>query len=125
MKEEHHKLDAGAPILISIVAGILSTVIAINIGGGPRSGYSIWLSYSYPALLVLAVFLGYKWPDRAWRYGVIAVISSYVTALFILPGAANLLPFQIILEAIYSIPAAFSGWLGSRWSNTKGKVEKN
>ncbi len=116
------------PLLISILAGALSTplayfyVLAVNQGAG--EAYSVWLWCMYPILLVLAVFLGYRWSFRAWQYGVLAVISSYMSALIIIPGVGSLLPVEISAELFYSIPAGIAGWLGGRVSDKRQKGQK-
>ncbi len=111
------------PIIISIVCGALSTPLAyfslVAVERGTEAAYSVWLWYMYPVLLLISVFLGYRWPFKAWQYGVLAIISSYISAFVIIPGVGSLLPFEIIMELLYSIPAAIAGWLGEHMSKRK------
>ena len=105
------------PLLASLLAGFLSTpftyFLALVFGLGAGAAYSIWLTVMYPVLMILVFFLGYQWPFKARQYGFLAVMSSYVGALIFIPGAGNLLPFEIVAQLFYSIPAVFAGWLGA------------
>jgi len=115
------KQSRSVPILVSVIAGGASTplayAIALALGRGNEAAYSIWLWFMYPALLVMSAFLGYRWPSGAWQYGFIAVVVSYIGALIVVPGAGNLLPFEIIAELLLSLPAAYAGRLGANLRN--------
>ena len=115
------------PLIVSLLVGFLSTpfayLLALAFERGADAAYSIWLIGMYPILIIIVFFLGYRWPINAGQYGFIAVISSYVGALVVIPGAGNLLPLEIIMELLYSIPASFSGWLGAYLSRKNKGVK--
>lgn len=116
------KQGRSLPVFLSVIAGGVSTplayAIALAVGRGGDAAYSVWLWFMYPTLLVIAAFLGYRWPSGSWQYGFIAVVVSYVAALIVVPGAGNMLPFEIIAELIYSLPAAYAGRFGANLRNT-------
>jgi hypothetical protein len=110
-----------APALTTIGALIFGMVIwgppiAINllIGGTPNNAWTLWYVFGYPAILLVAWMLGRRTQNGAWRFGAIAVASSYVSALVFVPQTGSLLPFEIVWMSVLATFAAISGAFGSR-----------
>lgn len=118
MNNDFYNFIYKRPTIVSILVGSITTpivyMIALSIGRGTAAAHSIWLATMYPAILLFTAFYSVNSPNGLSKCGVIAIFSSYFTALMIMPEAGNLLPLEIIYHFILSIPAWFIGYFIAR-----------
>ncbi len=108
-----------SPYLLAVVCGALIMVVLASIAGGRELLHSgFFFVAGVPAGMAMAAVFAWRWPQRAWSYGVaVALGQSLMT--FILAGAfGSLLPVTLLLFLVLTVPMAFSGgvagWLQRR-----------
>ena len=67
---------------------------------------SFWWWFGFPAMLVASWLLGMRFRYKAWRLGVLMMLTNMVIAFAFVPGAGNLLPFAIVIYAVMTVPCA-------------------
>jgi hypothetical protein len=65
---------------------------------------SLYWGVAYPLSIALAAVLGYRVPDRPWRWG-LAVMLAQAVALAASGSDFGLLPLGLVLFAVLSLPA--------------------
>ena len=81
--------------------------------------WSMWFWLGYPALLVCMFFVGYRSKQASWLDALVALASSYLIAILVIPGTGNMLPFEIALVLLLVIPAAVAVRMGRRLQSEK------
>ena len=88
------------------------------LGLGSLNG--LWYAVAYPLMMAAAFFLSRWHPNRPWLLAASAVFVSYVTALIVVPGTGNLLPFEVAIMAVLTVPLAFVAKSGAKyWVNAQ------
>jgi hypothetical protein len=94
------------------------------VGFGSLNG--LWYAVAYPLMMGATFFVSRWHPGKPWLLAASAVLVSYVTALIVVPGTGNLLPFEVAIMAVLTVPLAFiakSGakyWMNSHHANVGG-----
>ena len=68
---------------------------------------------AYPLSIVLAGVLGYRFPERPWRWA-LAVMLAQAVMLALTGGDFSMLPLGLILFAILALPAAGLALIAAR-----------
>ncbi len=101
-------IDQGSPrrpYALAIGGGLLLWWLTAAVAGVREAWDSglYWLA-GYPLSLALAGWLGYRFPDRPWRWG-LSVMLAQSLALALTAGGFGLLPLGLILFSILALPA--------------------
>ncbi len=75
----------------------------------------VYWKVGYPLAVILSGVLGYVWPDRAWRWGLV-VMFSHAIGMTARGAGMDLLPMGLILLGVLSLPAARLAVLAARLS---------
>jgi hypothetical protein len=84
-----------------------------DLGLGSING--LWYAAAYPLMMVAPFFLSRWHPRRPWLLAIAMVLASYVTALSVVPGTGNLLPFEVAIMAGLTLPIAFAAKSGAKY----------
>jgi hypothetical protein len=75
-----------------------------------------WLGY--PLMIASAGALGFAFPRRPWRWGMLIVGGQLVWSFIGVAGQAVLLPFALLIFLVLSLPCVLAGCLGA-WLHRK------
>ncbi|HXR56877.1 MAG TPA: hypothetical protein VN858_08750 [Casimicrobiaceae bacterium] len=104
-------LAAGAGAGIWLVATLVS---------GRREAWdasSYWTSF-YPLALAASAWLGYRYPNRSWRWPLILFAAQFVTMCLLAREAGSLWPLGLALFGVLALP----GVVVSRMAARRGRV---
>ena len=86
---------------------------------GLGSVNGLWYAVAYPLMIGAAFFVSRWHPRRPWLLAASVVLASYLTALIVVPGTGNLLPFEVAIMAVLTVPLAFVAKSGAKhWTNS-------
>jgi hypothetical protein len=100
-------------ILVGASGAILLYWLHVNLGFSSRQYMVFWLRFCYPVFLLCSLLFAFADPRAPWRLPVLMMVSFYVGTLFLLPGAGELLLFEILLIAILTVPGIAVAYLGA------------
>jgi hypothetical protein len=104
------------PYAITIIGGMVLWTLTAAIGGRtePWDTHGYW-SVAYPLSIALSAVLGYVFPIRAWRWG---LLLTFMQAGVMIIGGAGLgmLPIGLALLGILSLPAVAAASLAAKVS---------
>src|SRR5476651_293125 len=88
-------------------------IATVRLGWPGNDAWILWFWIGYPLLLLSSLFAGYKLGTGV--RGPIAILGSYIAALFLIPHTGNLLPFELVFMGVLSVPAAIAELIGGRF----------
>ena len=74
--------------------------------------------FGYPLMITSAGALGFSFPFRPWRWGLLIVVTQLIWAFVGVMGQAILLPFALLIFLILGIPCVLASHLGA-WISRK------
>ena len=90
---------------IAIVGGALLWIVTAIISGRSEAwDSSLYWMLAYPLSICLAGILGYRFPKKAWRWG-LAVMFAQAVVLAIASSSLGLLPLGLMMFAVLALPA--------------------
>ena len=114
-----------AKYLLLIIAGLLLILLSSRIQhvAPPQSGeyyYSGFLRNNYTVLtacifLIVGLLMGYYFKLNPWLSGISLVLIFPITAFYeatVYRGSHNLIPFELVVYLLWSIPAIAGIYLG-------------
>lgn len=104
---------------IAIVGGALLW-LAATLVRGKREAWdsSLYWTVAYPLSIVLAGWLGCRYPKKPWRWG-LSILLAQAVALAFTGGDYSMLPLGMILFAVLSLPAICLAYAGARLGSRK------
>lgn len=89
---------------LAIGGGVLLWVATMAVGGRREAWDSrlYWIA-AYPLAIALAAWLGYRFPRRAWRWG-LAIMLGQAVMLAVTSLEFGMLPLGFIVFAILALP---------------------
>ena len=104
----------------AIAGGALLWLMAA-VAGGKREAWdaSVYWTVAYPLGIALAGVLGYRVPEKAWRWG-LAVMWAQALVLMVSGSDFGLLPLGLIMFSILALPAVFVAMLAARFRLRRG-----
>jgi hypothetical protein len=97
------KLTATA-YAIATLGGSLLWLLGMMLGGRQEAWDSpLYWTVCYPLALVLAAVIGWKVPERAWRWA-LAIMLAQAVMLAAAAGDFSLLPLGLMLFAVLALP---------------------
>ncbi len=99
---------------VAIGGGVLLWLASMAVGGKREAWDSgvYWVA-AYPLAIALAGWLGYEFPDRAWRWGVAIMLAQAVT-LAVTALDFSMLPLGLVVFAILPLPLVAAATLVAR-----------
>ena len=112
--------SAGKPYVIAACTGALLWAIGTSVGNGREAwdSGSYWLVF-YPAAIGACAVLGYRFPERPWRWCLALFASQFVTMALLSGEMGSLAPLGLIAFAVLSLPAIGAARLSSGMSRRK------
>lgn len=105
----------GSPYTPAIGAGALLWFLAAAVTSGREAwDSSFYWVLAYPLAVATAGFLGYRHPERAWRWG-LAVILAQAAIHSITALGRGFLPVGLTLFALLTLPAVGVAMLAARF----------
>ena len=91
--------------------------LAAMAASGRREAWDSGLYWvgAYPLSVLLAAWLGYEFPRKAWRWGLAIMLAQAVT-LAVTALDFSMLPFGLIVFSILSLPLMAAATIGAWWS---------
>ncbi|GAA3930913.1 hypothetical protein [Luteimonas lutimaris] len=100
----------------AIGGGVLLWLAAMAVGGRREAwDAGVYWVAAYPLAIVLAGWLGYEFPRRAWRWG-LAIMLAQAMTLAVTALDFSLLPLGLIVFAVLSLPLMAAAVLVARWT---------
>lgn len=104
------KSEAGAAYRAALAGGALLWFATAAISGRAEAwDSSLYWTVAYPLTVGLAGWLGYRAPERPWRWGLSAMLAQAV-ALAVTGADFGLLPLGLILFSVLALPAVGLAW---------------
>lgn len=98
--------EARLPYVIALAGGaFLWLAAAVASGKAEAWDSAIYWSVAYPLSIILAGVLGYRFPEKPWRWA-LAVMLAQAVMLVLSGGGFSMLPLGLILFAILALPGA-------------------
>ncbi len=96
--------NSALPYAVSFIAG-LAICLFITVISGRREAWDspLYFMVGVPAMCLVIFVLGYRFPQRAWRWALSMAIGQSV-AMVLGGGSASLWPLAIIAMTVVSIP---------------------
>jgi peptidoglycan/LPS O-acetylase OafA/YrhL len=93
------------PYAVALVGGAVLWLAAAVVGGEREAWDSgVYWTVAYPLSICLAGGLGYRFPERPWRWG-LAVMLAQAVVLVVTTAGYSLLPLGLILFSVLALPA--------------------
>lgn len=107
-------MDKIFPLLVSAVVGA-GTWIGIGVWGGRTEAWdsSLYWSVGFPFMLIAVLFIALKWPEKPWRYGIVAMVVQALVGFIQTFPNINLWPLSLFMFLILSLPLVLAASLGS------------
>jgi len=91
--------------LAAVIGGAVLWLATMGLSGRTEAWDSpLYWSAAYPLAIVLAGVLGYRVPEKPWRWG-LAVMLVQAVVLALTASGFGLLPLGLIMFAILALPA--------------------
>lgn len=107
--------DSSKQAYLMAVAGGAALWLAAAVISGSREAWdsSLYWIVAYPLSIGLAAVLGYRFPERAWRWGLAVMLAQAVT-LAVTAASFGLLPLGLVLFAVLAMPAVALAGLAAK-----------
>ena len=103
-------------VALSAITGF-AVCLAITLATGKKEAWDsgLYFTIGIPIMCVIAFGLGWKFPQRVWRWALCIAIGQSV-AMLLGGGSLSLWPLAIIAMTILSLPQLAAALLGSKYS---------
>jgi peptidoglycan/LPS O-acetylase OafA/YrhL len=99
---------------VAIAGGALLWLLTMVLSGRTEAWDStLYWSVAYPLAIALAGVLGYRAPERPWRWG-LSVMLVQALVLALTASGFGLLPLGLVMFAILALPPIGAATLGAR-----------
>jgi hypothetical protein len=105
------------PLLIASVVGIAFWFLAALLTNTrePWDASSYWIVV-YPLALIVCAVLGYKFPDRPWRWAFVLFEAQFVAMCVRNGELGNLWPLGMAIFAVLALPDVLAGKVAAHLS---------
>jgi hypothetical protein len=77
---------------------------------------SVYWVVAYPLALLACAFLGYRFPERPWRWALVLFESQFLAMCVRTGELGNLWPLGMLLFAVVALPGALAAQVSARFS---------
>lgn len=110
-------------VLVGVGGALVLYWLHFYLGFSSQRYMDFWLKFGYPVFLLCSFFFCIARPRTPWLFPVWMMLSFYVGTLFLLPGAGELFPLEVLLIALFTIPGIAVAYLGAYLSTRSDKDE--
>ena len=109
------------PLLAASSAGIALWLLAAALTSKhePWDSTAYWVVV-YPVALIACAALGYRFPDRPWRWAIVLFEAQFLAMCVRNGELGNLWPLGMLLFAVIAVPGVVAGRLAARLSPDSG-----
>lgn len=116
MKSNVNDRSTLLPILASIAAGVaLFVLTAVFTNKREPWDSSLYWSASYPLAIVVSAVLGYRYPERSWRWPLWLFESQFIAMCIRNGELGNLWPMGMVMFGIIALPAILAAKTSSKY----------
>jgi hypothetical protein len=110
------------PVMLAFLAGALLWFAAslLTARREPWDSSAYW-AVVYPLSIVGCAALGYRYPDRPWRWALVLFEAQFVAMCVRTGEVGNLWPMGMALFAIVAIPGVVAARVASQFTSTEGE----
>ena len=115
----NHRRNDYIPFVASAVAGLL-VCLAISLVTGRKEAWDseVYFSMGIPIMCTLIFAIGYRFPDRAWRW-TLSMAAGQAVAMLSAGNSLSLWPLSLIAMTVLSVPQFIVGSVASRLATRK------
>lgn len=114
-----NRLHRYLPFAASAVAGLL-VCLAISLATGRKEAWDseVYFSVGIPIMCALIFAIGYRFPDRAWRWTLSMAVGQAI-AILSAGNSLSLWPLSLVAMTLLSVPQFLVGSVASRLATRK------
>ncbi|CAI4033097.1 hypothetical protein DNFV4_03530 [Nitrospira tepida] len=110
------------PFISSAAAGLLVCLVISLVTGRKEAWDSeIYFSVGIPVMCGLIFALGYRFPERAWRWTLSMAVGQAI-AMLSAGNSLSLWPLSIVAMTVLSVPQFVVGSVASRLATRKARA---
>jgi hypothetical protein len=107
--------NAGLAYVIAAAAGMVLWFAGAEVSGRREAWDSaIYWAVFYPAAVLIAGVIGYRFPDRPWRWALTLFAAQFVAMVLRDGEIGNLVPLGLVTFGVLALPAIAVAFAGSR-----------
>jgi hypothetical protein len=107
-----------SPALAIAAASVIGATLwfAVSVLTGKREAWdaSAYWVVAYPVALMACAFLGYRYPERPWRWALVLFEAQFLAMCVRNGELGSGWPLGIVLFAVIALPGVLSAKLGSK-----------
>jgi hypothetical protein len=117
-----HDRRAYIPIAASAWSGFLVCLV-ISIATGRKEAWDspVYFSVGIPVMCALMVAIGFRFPDRAWRWTLSMAVGQTV-AMLSAGNSLSLWPLSLVAMTVLSVPQLVAGSIASKLALKNSKA---
>jgi len=111
-------------VLIAVVVGVALWFAAslLTAKREPWDGPAYW-TLAYPLAIAACALLGYRFPERPWRWALVLFESQFVAMCLRNGELGNLWPLGMILFAVVALPGVVAAQVAARFGRNSVEAE--
>jgi hypothetical protein len=116
-----HRNNNYLPFAASAVAGlVVCLVISLVTGRKEAWDSEVYFSLGIPVMCAVMFAIGYRFPERAWRWTLCMAVGQAVTMLSA-GNSLSLWPLSLVAMTVLSVPQFVVGSVASKLATRKGR----
>jgi hypothetical protein len=117
----HERRDY-VPFAVSTLSGFLVCLI-ISMTTGRKEAWDspVYFSVGIPVMCALMVGIGFRFPDRTWRWTLSMAVGQTV-AMLSAGNSLSLWPLSLVAMTVLSVPQLVAGSIASKLAQRKSKA---
>lgn len=118
MKNRHNEY---APFVLAALAG-LAVCLAITFATGRKEAWDseVYFSVGIPVLCATIFAIGYRFPERPWRW-TMSMAAGQTVAMLSAGNSLSLWPLSVVAMTILSVPQFIAGSLASQLATRRSR----
>jgi hypothetical protein len=118
------KSTVRSPVIMALVIGFVLWFAAsmLTAKREPWDGAAYWV-VAYPLAIAACALLGYRFPDRPWRWALVLFESQFLAMCVRNGELGNLWPLGILLFAVVALPGVVAAQVAARFGRGSAQVE--
>jgi hypothetical protein len=111
-------------VIIAALTGIVLWFLAslLTARREPWDDASYWV-VAYPLALTCCAFLGYRFPQRPWRWALVLFESQFLAMCVRNGELGNLWPMGMLLFAVIALPGVAAAQLAARFGRDSAEAD--
>jgi hypothetical protein len=124
MEPVQERRPGAAPYVIAIALGIVLWLVSSLLSGRKEAwdGPFYWI-FTYPVAILASAFMGYKYPERPWRWPLVLFEAQLIGAWIRAGEPGNLWPIAMMMFAVLSVPGIVVAHFAGRYARRSAGEE--